>query len=322
MVGVIQTDLAAAGIPSVSLRVGIPHYLMNAEHPQAVGALQTHLAHVLNVEPPEQDAEYADEVQKWRGLHDEVVAGDVQLQMYVRMLEHDYDQRAEAAIPSADDLGAQFEEFLREQHATTDRPAAGRRDPPQPAAAAKPWSRSARMSSIDSRPTLSRTCEGVTPDAACSSGDSWLCVVVAGWITRLRGVTDVGDVAVQRERLDELLAGFDTADDVERDDRPEALALAVDAGAVVPRARLEARVRDGLDLIVGVEVLADPLRVLPVTVHAQAQRLEPLQEQERIERRDRHAHVAQHLDTRLEDERAVPERRPVGEAVITRDRVR
>ena len=115
VVGVIQTDLAAAGIPSVSLRVGIPHYLMNAEHPQAVGALQTHLAHVLSVEPPEHGGEFADEVRKWRGLHDEVANGDVQLQMYVKMLEHEVDRRAEAAIPSADDLGAQFEEFLRNQ---------------------------------------------------------------------------------------------------------------------------------------------------------------------------------------------------------------
>lgn len=115
VVGVIQTDLALAGIPSVSLRVGIPHYLMNAEHPQAVGALQTHLAHVLNVDPPEQDEQFADEVRKWRSLHDEVADGDVQLQMYVKMLEHDFDRRAEAAIPSADDLGAQFEDFLKDQ---------------------------------------------------------------------------------------------------------------------------------------------------------------------------------------------------------------
>ena len=115
VVGVIQTDLAAAGIPSVSLRVGIPHYLMNAEHPQAVAALQTHLAHVLSVDPPEPTANFADDVRKWRMLHDEVTDGDVQLQMYVKMLEHEFDRRAEAAIPSADDLGAQFEAFLRNQ---------------------------------------------------------------------------------------------------------------------------------------------------------------------------------------------------------------
>ncbi len=115
VVGVIQTDLATAGIPSVSLRVGIPHYLMNAEHPQAVASLQTHLAHVLSVDAPEQDEAFADEIRKWRSLHDEVAEGDIQLQMYVKMLEHEFDRRAEAAIPSADDLGAQFQEFLRNQ---------------------------------------------------------------------------------------------------------------------------------------------------------------------------------------------------------------
>jgi hypothetical protein len=112
--GVIQADLESHGIPSISLRVGIPHYLMNAEHPQAVAALQRHLAHVLNVPVPDDDGEMAEEIDRWRQLHDELVGNDVQLQMYVKMLEHDHDRRAEAAIPTADDLGAQFEQFLRE----------------------------------------------------------------------------------------------------------------------------------------------------------------------------------------------------------------
>lgn len=115
VIGVIQADLAAAGIPSVSLRVGIPHYLMNAEHPRALAALKTHLAHVLGMPVPPEDPELAGEIARWSALHDEVVDGDVQLQFYLRLLEQDYDRRAEEAIPSADDLGAQFEQFLREQ---------------------------------------------------------------------------------------------------------------------------------------------------------------------------------------------------------------
>jgi hypothetical protein len=114
MAGVIQSDLAEAGVPSVSLRVGVPHYLMNTEHPQAVAALQAHLAHVLNVPVPADAGDLTDEIDRWRTIHDEVVSGDVQLQMYVRMLEHDHDRRSEASIPSADDLGAQFEQFLRD----------------------------------------------------------------------------------------------------------------------------------------------------------------------------------------------------------------
>lgn len=115
VVGVIQSDLAEAKIPSISLRVGVPHYLMNAEHPQAVAALQTHLSHVLNVPVPSDEGELADEIARWRSLHDEVVDGDVQLGFYARMLEQEHDRQAEAAIPSADDLGAEFERFLRNQ---------------------------------------------------------------------------------------------------------------------------------------------------------------------------------------------------------------
>ena len=113
VVGVIQADLGEAGIPSISLRVGIPHYLMNAEHPQAVAALQMHLAHVLGLDGATRPAN-ADEIARWRSLHDEVVAEDPQLRLYVTMLEQDFDRRAEAAIPSADDLGRQFEAFLRD----------------------------------------------------------------------------------------------------------------------------------------------------------------------------------------------------------------
>ena len=117
--GIIHADLADAAIPAVSLRVGIPHYLMSAEHPQAVVALQTHLAHVLGVPVPEPDADELtrdEEIARWRTLHDEAVAADPQLQRYVRMLEAEYDRRAEAEIPSADDLAAQFEQFLRDRN--------------------------------------------------------------------------------------------------------------------------------------------------------------------------------------------------------------
>jgi hypothetical protein len=110
-VGVLHTVLEAAGIASVSLRVGIPHYLSNASHPLAVAALQRHLSHVLGVGP---GADLDDEITRHRSLHDEVVAADAQLAMYVTMLEREFDRRAEAAIPSAEDLGAELEAFLAE----------------------------------------------------------------------------------------------------------------------------------------------------------------------------------------------------------------
>jgi hypothetical protein len=42
------------------------------------------------------------------------------------------------------------------------------------------------MSSIVSRPTDRRTRPGCTPVVSCSSSVSWLWVVLAGWMARLR----------------------------------------------------------------------------------------------------------------------------------------
>lgn len=111
LVGVLQERLDRAGIPAVSLRVGVPHYLGNAKHPQASAALLRHLEHVLSV--PTGHAELQHEAQRWRTLHDEVVAEDPDAVRYVARLERDHDLRAEASIPSADDLAAEFERFLR-----------------------------------------------------------------------------------------------------------------------------------------------------------------------------------------------------------------
>jgi hypothetical protein len=113
LVGVLLERLERAGIPAVSLRVGVPHYLGNAKHPQSSEALLGHLEHVLGFSAPH--AVLAEDAMRWRSLHDEAVAEDEQAVKYVAMLESEYDKRMEAAIPSADDLAAEFEKFLREQ---------------------------------------------------------------------------------------------------------------------------------------------------------------------------------------------------------------
>ena len=113
LVGVLQERLERAGIPAVSLRVGVPHYLGNAKHPQSSEALLGHLEHVLGISTSH--TALAEDAMRWRSLHDEAVAEDEQAAKYVAMLESEYDKRMEAAIPSADDLAAEFEKFLREQ---------------------------------------------------------------------------------------------------------------------------------------------------------------------------------------------------------------
>lgn len=120
LVGVLQERLDRAGVPAVSLRVGVPHYLGNAKHPQSSAALLQHLEHVLGV--PTGHALLAEDAMRWRTLHDEAVAEDDQAAAYVTMLEHEYDRRMEAAMPSGDDLAAELEKFLREQRNDGDAP--------------------------------------------------------------------------------------------------------------------------------------------------------------------------------------------------------
>ena len=97
-------------------------------------------------------------------------------------------------------------------------------------------------------------------------------------------VADVGDVAVQLERLDEALAGLEPALDLERQHRAEALAAAVLLGPLVPPVVRQAGVVHREHLALADEVLGDPLGVGEVALHAQAQRLDPLEDEEGVER--------------------------------------
>jgi len=111
--GVLLEALDSAGIANVSLRVGVPHYLMNAQHPKSAAALLQHLQHVLGI--PTEHQQLVDEISRWQELHDAAVEGDAQASAYVTMLEHSHDQRTESQMPSGEDLAAELEEFLRDQ---------------------------------------------------------------------------------------------------------------------------------------------------------------------------------------------------------------
>ena len=111
--GVMLDALEKANIPSISLRVGVPHYLMQAQHPKSAAALLQHLQHVLGI--PTDHANLMEEMSRWQELHDAAVEGDREASAYVHMLEQRYDQQVERNIPSGDDLAAELEEFLRGQ---------------------------------------------------------------------------------------------------------------------------------------------------------------------------------------------------------------
>lgn len=111
--GVLLDELDRAGLTSVSLRVGVPHYLMHAQHPKSAAALLQHLQHVLGI--PTDHLNLQSEISRWQELHDAAINSDAQTSGYVEMLERRYDQIVERTIPSGDDLAAELEEFLRGQ---------------------------------------------------------------------------------------------------------------------------------------------------------------------------------------------------------------
>jgi PAC2 family protein len=112
VIGALQEALEREGVPAISLRVGVPHYLANARHPASSAALLAHVEHVLGV--PLHSSALDAEITEWREAHDGAVAGSGDTQAYVRMLEADFDRRTEDAIPTADDLGDEFERYLQE----------------------------------------------------------------------------------------------------------------------------------------------------------------------------------------------------------------
>jgi hypothetical protein len=89
LIGVLHAELERLGVPTISLRVGVPHYLTHAEHPLAVGAMLRHLGRILGLEPT---VDLRDQVDRWASVHDEAVAQDDRLRAYVRMLETEYDR--------------------------------------------------------------------------------------------------------------------------------------------------------------------------------------------------------------------------------------
>lgn len=108
VIGVLHGALETNRVPSISLRVSVPAYLPEGEHPRSVAALVAHTAHVLGV-PLHVDL--AESIRLWDDAHNAWVAGNERLRGYVELLEQHYDSRIEEVVGDTD-LAAHLEEFL------------------------------------------------------------------------------------------------------------------------------------------------------------------------------------------------------------------
>ncbi len=113
VVGALHDLLDRAGIPVISLRVSVPHYVPGPPNPEATRSLLARLELVTGIPT---DHELLDQAaHDWRARVDAAVADDEDMRAYVEQLERQVDE-ADDILPSGDDLAAQLQAFLREQN--------------------------------------------------------------------------------------------------------------------------------------------------------------------------------------------------------------
>ena len=113
VVGVLHERFEGVGVPAVSLRVAVPHYVSGAPNPKGSRALLELFERVTGL--PTGWAELDEAAQEWEDRVNEAMNADDDVVAYVRKLEARADARAERSVPSSDELGAEFERFLRQQ---------------------------------------------------------------------------------------------------------------------------------------------------------------------------------------------------------------
>ena len=113
IVGVLHERFESLGVPAVSLRVAVPHYVSGAPNPKGARALLERFERVTGL--PTGWAELDEAAAEWEQRVNDAMDSDDDVVAYVRRLEARADARAKRSVPSPDDLGAEFERFLRQQ---------------------------------------------------------------------------------------------------------------------------------------------------------------------------------------------------------------
>jgi hypothetical protein len=120
---VVEKACAAEGIPAIGLWAQVPHYLVSMEYPAAAAALVDGLAELTGERLD--SASLYDEAASLRQRLDELVKANPEHLTMVGRLEEQFDAEALSPedqgglsggrMPSADELVAEVERFLREQ---------------------------------------------------------------------------------------------------------------------------------------------------------------------------------------------------------------
>lgn len=112
VMGVLHDAIDAAGMPVISLRVSVPHYVMGEPSPKATQALLRKIEQVTGVATAADDLDVP--ARNWQAMVDAAVVNDPEVLSYVGELESTFD--AEDSLDLSVDLAAEVENFLRERH--------------------------------------------------------------------------------------------------------------------------------------------------------------------------------------------------------------
>jgi PAC2 family len=110
----IERACAEAGIPAVGLWAQVPHYVSNFPYPAASAALLDTLGELTGLRFP--TAAFETAARQTSQRIDELIAPNEEHRAMVRELERLVDEQpAPGPLPSADELAAELEHFLRDQ---------------------------------------------------------------------------------------------------------------------------------------------------------------------------------------------------------------
>jgi len=119
----MEFRLGSAGIPSMGFTVNVPHYLAHLDYPAAAAKLLSCVAEAASLELPTEILDFA--AQTMSAEVDAQVTASEQIASVVHTLEAQYDEiaagRSQSLIadggrlPTADEIGAEFEKFLSQQ---------------------------------------------------------------------------------------------------------------------------------------------------------------------------------------------------------------
>ncbi len=117
VIGVINDRVHTAGVPIISIRVAVPHYVPAPPNPKATRALLRRIQQTTRVKTHYEELD--GEVVEWLARVDSAVVADDEIREFVTQLEEQVDS-TEELLPSGDALAGELEAFLRERAADED----------------------------------------------------------------------------------------------------------------------------------------------------------------------------------------------------------